>query len=237
MVRLSIVTRLHESAPSNARAPIALAAMACGLLFMAVPVEARPDWGVPGREPFPSSARNDSPRRVADAPARPVTVETFVAKTALAAELGSGSIEVLASADGDGTAAVFEAAVLDRLVAAGYDTAMPPGQSGQVTELRVLRREVGSAEPARKPVSGAMDVGIGNRGSWVGMAIDVDMSKPRGPLVATRLEARIRDRASNELLWEGRAELVTRDDDRGETDDGLAGKLAKALFADFPNPA
>ena len=101
-------------------------------------------------------------------------------------------------------------------------------------ELRLIRREVRPKEPPRKPVSGAMAVGVSNRGTMTGMAVNVDLSKPRGALVSTRLEARIRDRANDTLLWEGRAEMATRDGDSRWDQQAIAARLAEALFDGFP---
>jgi hypothetical protein len=79
-----------------------------------------------------------------------------------------------------------------------------------------------------------MSVGVSNRGSMVGMAIHVDGSKPRKALVATRLETRIRDRATGQVLWEGRAQMFSRDGDERWDDDAIAARLSKSLFAGFP---
>ena len=91
-------------------------------------------------------------------------------------------------------------------------------------------------EPPHGPVSGDVAVGIGNRGSAMGVGLNVDFSKPLKALIATRLDARIRDKATNELLWEGHAEVVTRDGDKHWTSQAIAGRLAAALFKDFPQP-
>ena len=61
------------------------------------------------------------------------------------------------------------------------------------------------------------------------------LTKPRAALVSTRMEARIRDRQTNQVLWEGRAEISTRDGDADWTEQAIAAKLAQALFDGFPN--
>lgn len=133
--------------------------------------------------------------------------------------------------------ATYEAAVIDQLAQAGYDTATADPAGGHVTELRITHDVIAPAEAPRKPVSGEMTMGVSNRGSMMGMAINVDMTKPLGALVATRLEARIRDRATNQVLWEGRADIMTRDGDARWTDQAIATRLADALFGDFPGKA
>lgn len=74
----------------------------------------------------------------------------------------------------------------------------------------------------------------GNRGSAMGMSLAVDLSKPARALISTRLDARIRDAATHELLWEGHAEIVTRDGDKHWNNEALATRLAAALFRNFP---
>ena len=130
--------------------------------------------------------------------------------------------------------ATFQAAVEDQLVRSGYDAATISPQGGQIAEVRVVRTEAEPAEAPHRPVSGEMSVGVSNHGTSVGMGIYVDGSKPRGALVATRLEARIRDRATGQVLWEGRAEIYTRAGDSKWDDQKVADKLARALFDGFP---
>ena len=130
--------------------------------------------------------------------------------------------------------ATFEAAVEDQLVRSGYDAATVTPEGGQLAEVRVIRSEAEPAEAPHRPVSGEMSVGVSNRGTSLGMAVFVDGSKPRGALVATRLEARIRDRATGQVLWEGHAEIYTREGDDRWNDQKVADKLASALFDGFP---
>ena len=130
--------------------------------------------------------------------------------------------------------ATFEAAVEDRLVHSGYDAARVQPGGGQVAEVRVVRIEAAPAETRRNSVSGEVSMGVSNRGTMLGVGIAVDGSKPNGALVSTRLETRIRDRASGQVLWEGRAEILTRAGDPRWSDQAIADKLAAALFDGFP---
>lgn len=165
-----------------------------------------------------------------------VDVATFRAEDPGAAALGHGII-ALAATEGtladDRDQAMFEAAVIDRLAAGGYDTATLSANGGQVAELRVFRTEAQSAETRRNPVSGAMEVGVGSHGTSTAMAIAVDLRKPRGALISTRMEVRIRDRASGTVLWEGRATMLTREGTGRWTGDAVPRKLASALFEGF----
>lgn len=132
------------------------------------------------------------------------------------------------------TAATYEAAVEGQLVRAGFQAGQGP-ESKHLAEVRIVRAEAEPAEEKRNPVSGQMSVGVSNHGSMVGMAISVDGSKPKKALLSTRLEVRIRDRSSGQALWEGRAQMYSRDGDERWTDDAIAARLARALFVGFPN--
>ncbi len=130
--------------------------------------------------------------------------------------------------------ATFEAAVEDRLVHAGYDTAQTLSTGGQVAEVRIVRIEAAPAEAKHNPISGEMDMGLSNRGTMLGVGIAIDGSKPRGALLSTRLETRIRDRTSGQVLWEGYAEIITRAGDARWSDQTIADKLSAGLFDGFP---
>ncbi|MBS1239607.1 MAG: hypothetical protein H6R45_313 [Proteobacteria bacterium] len=166
-----------------------------------------------------------------------VEVASFAAQGDAARALGHGGVTVEFAADdgqqGD-TGAAYEAAVIDQLVKAGYDTTAAPGSEGQVAELRIVRNVIEPAETRHKPVSGEMDVGISNRGSTMGMGISIDLRKPKKALMSTRLETRIRDRATGAVLWEGRADIATRDGDEDWSDQAIAARLAQSLFKKFP---
>ncbi|MEN9683302.1 MAG: hypothetical protein RLZZ427_1053 [Pseudomonadota bacterium] len=200
--------------------PALLAALAglAGSLLAAAPVLAR-DTASPSRE-----GRID--------------VARFRAADAAADGLGKGVIAVAAMPAAiapEREQATYEAAVVDQLAKAGYDVATTDPAGGQVAELRLAHSVVEPAEPPHKPVSGAMTMGVSNHGSMLGMAIAVDLTKPARALVSTRLELRIKDRRSAAVLWEGRAEIVTREGDARWSDQAIAARLAAVLFDGFPN--
>ena len=218
--------------------------------ILAAPAQAwpgGPGWGGPGwggsRWDAPSSPRDRLGERDRSREGR-VQVARFVAEGTAADALGHGAISVASQTAGQdyvpqGDRAAYEAAVIDQLVHAGYDTAptkplgaQPAG--GQLAELKVTRIVIEPAEAKRKPVSGEMAVSVGNRGTAYGMAVNVDLTKPLPPLVSTKLEARIRDRATNAVLWEGRAEVATREGDDKWGEQAIAARLAEALFDGFP---
>lgn len=107
---------------------------------------------------------------------------------------------------------------------------------GQLAEVRVSREVLVPAEIKRSPVSGTAAVEVGTRGSAYGLGVNVDMTKPRTALLSTRLDARIKDRVSGKVLWEGRAQIATRDGDDKWNDGAIANRLAEALFDDFRHP-
>jgi hypothetical protein len=131
--------------------------------------------------------------------------------------------------------AAYEAAIVDQLVKAGYDTTKPDPAGGQVVELKILRDTVVPEEQKRKPVSGETSVTVSNRGTGVGMALNLDFTKPKKALVSTRLDAQIKDRTGGTVLWEGHATITTREGDSHWTEQAIATRLAAALFDHFPN--
>lgn len=225
---------------SQARLPLALLILTAAA--GADPVVAQPPgWGGGWRGPgwdegFGYRGYGSSRRGGADDREGKVQVSRFMAEDADVATFGHGPIGVAAMPGGTGDArqgATFEAAVVDQLAKAGYDTVTPDGAHGQLAEVRVIRDVVRPEEAKRSPVSGETTVGVSNRGSFAGMAVNIDLSKPAKALMSTRLMARIRDRATGKLLWEGRADIVTRDGDSHWTEQAIATRLAAALFEDF----
>lgn len=217
------------------------------LLMIAVagPAQAHPaGWGGSSWDTERWGASWDGPRasgrtRNGDGPPEGhVAVSRFVSEGMGADALARGAISVVGAPTGSGVEsrelAAYEAAVIDQLAQLGYRTDTPAAQTTQVTELHIGHEVVVPPEARRSPVSGEMAVGVSNHGSMVGMAVNVDMTKPRGALIATRLEARIRDKASGTVLWEGRADINTREGDDKWSDAKIATRLAAALFDHFP---
>ena len=209
------------------------------IVVSATPAAAQPGWGRHGDDfgPTMRGPGRDTAASKRDPREGKVQAEQFQADGAVEL-LGKGPIDVRPMAGTTATGreqAVFEAAVIDQLVMAGYDTTGSASASGQVVELRVVRDVVVPEEAKRNPVSGAVSVGASNRGTMTAMAIGVDLTKPRKALVSTRLEARIRDQGSDNPLWEGRATIITRDGDEHWTEQAISTRLAAALFEKFPS--
>jgi hypothetical protein len=129
---------------------------------------------------------------------------------------------------------VYEAAVIDQLGAKGYDIANA-ADPRQLVEVSVSHDVVVPEEAPHRPVSGEVSLGVSNRGSGFGGALFIDLSKPRKAIIATRLDVRIRDKASGRVLWEGHAEGQARMGGSGFDDTRMASRLAGALFAKFPD--
>lgn len=222
-----------------------------GLVAAAGPAVARPGgwsdpygpglgggWGAGG---WGDSAW-DSPRsaaRGADPREGRVEVSRFVNAGPESAGLGKGAIAVgSTSGDSDFMAysrrSTFEAAVVDKLIAQGYDTQHADAPGHQSASVRISRSVLVPAEEKRSPVSGWAAMAVGSRGSAYGLAVNVDMTKPRTALVQTRMDVRIADPASGAVLWEGYATIATREGDDKWDDTHIAGKLAEALFDSFP---
>lgn len=226
--------------PSRSTAVSLIAVLTMGLSGTALMAHpdgwGRPDWGQ-------SSRYSDRSDRSSSREGK-VEVSRFRIEGDAGLALAHGPISVIHLGEEPGSEtggvsdprfdATFEAAVEDQLVRSGYDAATITPLGGQIAEVRVIRSEAEPAEAPRKPVSGEMSVGVSNRGTSLGLAVQIDGSKPRGALVATRLEARIRDRATGQVLWEGHAETFTREGDGKWNDQKLADKLARALFDGFP---
>ena len=220
---------------------LALVAAALGVTALPGSSSAQPEWGVPYMGPLPPGY-DYGPSYGARGPREgKIDTATFLASNGNVGQLGHGSI-VLAANTGNTAGGqydgAFESALIDQLGKAGYRTDVQPGGAAQTIEFTVSHDVVRPPEPGHSPVGGSVAVGAGSHG-WggVGVGIDIDLSKPLKALVATRLQARIRDSATNELLWEGRAQVVTRDGDKRWTPQLIATRTTAALFKGFPKPS
>jgi len=216
-----------------------LGAALLAVLALSTPAHAQPGWGGMGGwggygGGFGGSGRYSAPRD--DREGR-VDAERFLADGAIPL-LGHGRITLRTmpgTTASDREQATFEAAVVDQLAKAGYDTAGPDGDGGQIVEITVVRDQLEPAEEKRNPISGSAMMGVSNRGSMMGLSLAYDATKPRGALVMTNMEIRIRDRASGKALYEARAGIATREGTKAASDDAVSVRLAGALFERFPS--
>lgn len=167
------------------------------------------------------------------APVGPVEVTRFhVPETA---RLAKGTITVV---PGPGNSAeslefrTYAAAVAQELSRIGY----AEGGSGPSSHVALLsvERAVFQPERSRGPVSVGVGGSTGSYGSGVGLGVGFDLSGPPPEQVETRMAVQIRERASNDVLWEGRASFAVRASSPLANTDLGAAKIAQALFKDFP---
>jgi hypothetical protein len=213
--------------------------------LLAGPVQAQWHDDPMGRGGMNDDLRAQDRHATTSRPSGRVTV-TRLRSADAAATLGHGGIAIGAGDPAntglfDGLP-IYEAAVASQLARAGYDTQVSapsatPGASSQVAEITLSHAEVRPAEARHKPVSGAAETYLSNRGSGIGLALNLDFSKPKGPVISTRLDVRIRDRATNAVLWEGHAETAAYETAEGLDNTKTAARLSEALFAGFPNSA
>jgi hypothetical protein len=211
-------------------------------LSLSTPLAAqRGGWGGPGWGMMGPRGGYYGPERGGRDPREgKVEAATFVANSPNIGALGHGPVALAPAAGSEGSGldeAMFGSALVDQLAKAGYQTDAAQHGAGQIIEYVVSHDVVAPAEPPRNPVGGEVAIGAGSRGSGVGLGLNIDLSKPLKALVATRLEARIRDSATHELLWEGRAQMITREGDKHWTSQALAARMAAALFKGFPHPS
>lgn len=216
---------------------LALAASAAPVLAQGMPGEGRwgggPDWQDPDPR-YPSARQSAQPSKKIDVTAyRAADAEALLGKGRIVVSRMAGE----AGDDEDGKLPVYEAAVIDELARRGYDTAvgsLGAQDPGQVVEIGVSHSVAVPEEAAHKKVSGAMSTTISNRGSGFGLALAVDLSKPAKAIIATRLDLRIRDKATGRVLWEGHAEGEAREEEGGINNSQMAARLATALLKKFP---
>ena len=163
-----------------------------------------------------------------------VQVTRFVGASA-PDRLGTGTIFVESSPGSDAEAielAPYKAAVARRLTALGYrETARD--SANQVAQVRVERGVIG-ASGRRGPVNVGVGGSTGSYGSGVGVGVGINLGGGRTEEVSTRLEVMIRDRASGESLWEGRALFDVASSSILADSAQNASVMADALFRSFP---
>lgn len=168
------------------------------------------------------------------APVGPVEVTRFHAPDV--APLGHGTIQVepAPGQTDDLEFRTYAGAVMRELTRLGY-TGLLPGESvGRQVALLSLERHRYQPQRGTGPVSLGVGGSTGSYGSGVGLGIGFNLSGPPPEQVETRLAVTIRDRASGNALWEGRAAFIVRADAPvAQTPLGSA-KMAQALFKDFP---
>jgi hypothetical protein len=163
----------------------------------------------------------------------PVSVTRFVG--AQPARLGQGPIAVRPAPGAPGTLADFEAfqdAVAAGLARLGYRV-VAGDSAAQVAEVRVLRT-LERPVRGRGPVSVGVGGETGSYGSGVGLGLGIDLTPPPPEVASTQMGVVIRDTASGQSLWEGRAEFSASRNTPYASAQATAQKMADALFSGFP---
>ena len=125
----------------------------------------------------------------------------------------------------------YQAAVGRELIKLGY-TEVAAGSGSLVAQVRV---EKSVAQPMRRgPVSVGVGGGTGGYGSGVGVGIGLDLSGRPPEEVTTQMQVMIRERTSNAVVWEGRANFTVRANAPLAQAPLGAAKMAEALFSGFP---
>lgn len=167
------------------------------------------------------------------APVGPVEVTRFHVPDTSRLGRGTVTVEPAPGMAGDSLEwRSYAAAVGRQLTLAGYSEQIA-GAGSQVAYVRIQRQ---AYQPARNrgPVSVGVGGSTGSYGSGVGLGIGIDLSGPPPEVVETELAVTIKDRASGQALWEGRASFtVTAKSPLANSQLGAA-KLAEALFKGFP---
>ncbi|KTR83108.1 hypothetical protein NS277_11180 [Novosphingobium barchaimii] len=168
-------------------------------------------------------------------PVGPVEVTRFhLPDTAM---LGRGVIRVDPAPGQDGAGIeyrTYAAAIARELTRLGYAEAVPGGPAPSQIAVLSVDRETLAPQRRGSPVSVGVGGGTGSFGSGVGLGLGINLSGPPPAQVNTRLSVAIRDRGSNQNLWEGRAQFgVSAKAPLAQTSLGAA-KMAQALFKSFP---
>lgn len=100
--------------------------------------------------------------------------------------------------------------------------------------VETSRQVMAPAVEKRSPVSVGVGGSTGSYGSGLGLGIGINLSGKPKPVVATQMRVQIRRAGDDAALWEGRAETAAREGSPAAQPGMAAGKLADALFRDFP---
>lgn len=121
---------------------------------------------------------------------------------------------------------MYEDAVGRALARTGFGGTDSPRYTYSVDVSRDTRTRLAR----RSPVTIGIGGGTGGYGGGVGLGASFGLGGQRsGDSVVTRLSVQLRERVSDRVVWEGRAEGETAMSDAGSVD-----RLADALFRDFP---
>ncbi len=150
----------------------------------------------------------------------------------------SGTISIVAREAGDPSSLAFRPsanAVSAALTRVGYQV-LDRGAPGAAFEAVVDVRSqiVQPTAERRSPVSVGVGGSTGSFGSGLGVGVGINLSGRPKPMVVTQLRVQIRRTGDGTAIWEGRAETAAKQGSPAAQPGMAAGKLADALFKDFP---
>jgi hypothetical protein len=129
---------------------------------------------------------------------------------------------------------LYADAVARELTRLGWNVVATVGQSEQVALIGFEQHSY-QGPPKRSPVSIGVGGGTGGWGSGVGAGVGFNLGGGRGAQMnQTMLQIRIKRRSDGTVFWEGRSEAAARVDRPEGQPAVIAGRLAEALFRDFP---
>jgi hypothetical protein len=168
------------------------------------------------------------------APIGPVEVTRFHVPNV---PLARGTVQVEPAPGEDGSSIEFRtyaAAVARELTRVGYGEALPGGPASNHVAVLAIDRQTMIPERRRSPVSVGVGGGTGSFGSGLGVGLGINLAGSPPEQVGTEMSVTIRDRATGQSVWEGRATFAVRADaPQAQTAIGAA-KMAQALFKGFP---
>ena len=167
----------------------------------------------------------------------PVDVTRF--HNAQVARIIPGTIRIQANVteEGDGRSleyGTYSAALLRELQRVGFAEARDNPDKSEYVARYTIDRAVLSAGGSRSPVSVGVGGSTGSYGSGVGLGIGINLGGRPKDKIVTELSVRISDRASGNVVWEGRASIEAKQGSPAAQPGLAAAKLAEALFRDFP---
>ncbi|MEP2735580.1 MAG: DUF4136 domain-containing protein [Erythrobacter sp.] len=137
---------------------------------------------------------------------------------------GEGSLEL----------ASYKRAVAAELASLGY-TEKPRRDAAYTAQVSVERFTSQPQTRRRGPVSVGVGGGTGGYGSGVGLGIGINLGGNKNtPRVGTQLFVMMKDRATGNTVWEGRANWDVAEGSELAAADTNAPALANALFSEFP---
>lgn len=163
----------------------------------------------------------------------PVEVTRFVGDAP--AYLGQGTISIVAAAGEEEnlTFSLYRDAVRRELENLGYRVVAQDGK--QVARMSYERFQVNESG-RRSPVGVGVGGSTGTYGSGIGVGVGIDLSRlgRKASTIETRIGVSIVPMQGGQNLWEGRAAMTATDNSDYAGTAQAAGRLAEALFRDFP---